>query len=909
MKIHLKKTYKFIIICLSSLMSVSLIFYPNWQQLTFASYFKNYQSAESVEPSDQHGSSENINARTRLTSGIRLYESRQYRGAIASLQAAITLYQMNGDRLGEALTRVYLAKVYQELAEWEAAKQEISTSLVLLEQQEESTKPTLVILSQALNTWGSIQLATGDISGALESWENAETIYSLIEDLIGIIGSKINQVQALNQLGLYRRAQRILSTVHQTLEQMPPDPIKAIGLRSFGISLQVIGKLERAQTILEESLAIARQLEENQALKPEEISATLIALGNNARALQQPQVARAYYQEAAEMTSQPIEGVEAQLNELSLLVETQQWTEAIGLLPTIQSHLDNLPISRFSIYARINFASSLRKIAQRQPTLDRATLNDSEIDLNLVAQILAKAVQSAKILNDTRAESYALSQLGYLYEQANQWSDARQLTEQAIILAQGIQAIDIVATAQWQLGRILKQQGKTAEAIAAYTEAFHILQSLRSDLVATSSQLQFSFRDTIEPIYRELVALLLEASQSPGIPPGISDSENIDEQTAKKINRDRQKNLQQARKIIEALQLAELDNFFRNTCLQVREAQIDQVDSSAAVIYPMILPDRLAVILSLPGQPLRDYETNLPANQIETVLTDFWQSLNPVFNNEKRLQVAQQLYNWLIKPAEPDLIAGDIKTLVFVLDGSLRNLPMAALYDGQQYLVEKYSIALTPGLQLLDPQSLERKKLQVLSGGLTQPRQGFKALPGVELEVQEIASQLQSDIILDRDFTEINLESKIHQFSFPVVHLATHAQFSSNVDRTFILTWDGRINIQELNELLLPNRQKIASPIELLVLSACQTASGDRRATLGLAGVAVRSGARSTLATLWSVQDNSTAILMSEFYRAIANSKVSKAEALRRSQMALLHHSRFQHPFYWAPFVLIGNWL
>jgi tetratricopeptide (TPR) repeat protein len=148
-------------------------------------------------------------------------------------------------------------------------------------------------------------------------------------------------------------------------------------------------------------------------------------LGNNARALQQPQVAQAYYQQAAEMNSQPIKGVEAQLNELSLLVETQQWPEAIGLLPTVQSNLDNLPISRLSIYARINFAHSLLKIAQAQPPLNQATLNDSVIDLNLVAQILAQAVQSAKILNDTRAESYALSQLGYLYEQANQSTDGR----------------------------------------------------------------------------------------------------------------------------------------------------------------------------------------------------------------------------------------------------------------------------------------------------------------------------------------------------------------------------------------------------------------------------------------------------------------------------------------------------
>lgn len=216
---------------------------------------------------------------------------------------------------------------------------------------------------------------------------------------------------------------------------------------------------------------------------------------------------------------------------------------------------------------------------------------------------------------------------------------------------------------------------------------------------------------------------------------------------------------------------------------------------------------------------------------------------------------------------------------------------------------------MTPGLQLLEPRSLVREKLQVLSAGLTKPRQGFASLPGVQREVDQIASQLESEIILAQNFTKSNLQSKIDNFSFPVVHLATHGQFSSDAEKTFLLTWDGRINIQELHELLQPKQQNILNPIELLVLSACQTALGDRRAALGLAGVAVRSGARSTLATLWSVQDDSTAILIAEFYRQISNSEVTKAEALRRSQIALLKDGRFNHPFYWAPFVLVGNWL
>jgi CHAT domain-containing protein len=129
------------------------------------------------------------------------------------------------------------------------------------------------------------------------------------------------------------------------------------------------------------------------------------------------------------------------------------------------------------------------------------------------------------------------------------------------------------------------------------------------------------------------------------------------------------------------------------------------------------------------------------------------------------------------------------------------------------------------------------------------------------------------------------------------------------VEDTFVLTWDNRLNVKELGDLLQTRSQDTNTPIELLVLSACQTAKGDKRAPLGLAGVAVRSGARSTIATLWSVNDESAAQFMIEFYHQLAKSKVTKAQAVRLAQLKLLKKPEFENPFYWAPFVLIGNWL
>jgi CHAT domain-containing protein len=162
--------------------------------------------------------------------------------------------------------------------------------------------------------------------------------------------------------------------------------------------------------------------------------------------------------------------------------------------------------------------------------------------------------------------------------------------------------------------------------------------------------------------------------------------------------------------------------------------------------------------------------------------------------------------------------------------------------------------------------------------------------------------------LLDENFTTKILEKTINDQPFRVVHLATHGQFSSKAKDTFILTVDGRINVSELDSLLKSREQKRTEPIELLVLSACETAAGDNRAALGLAGVAIRSGARSTLASLWQIGDDSTASFIREFYSELITGKTT-AEALRLSQLKMLEDQKYNRPMYWAPYVLVGNWL
>jgi CHAT domain-containing protein len=615
------------------------------------------------------------------------------------------------------------------------------------------------------------------------------------------------------------------------------------------------------------------------------MSAAFFSLGNTARTQEDTKAALKFYQQAVgtagstPSNSLQITKIQAQLNQLSLLLETKQWQDAQALWPQIQSEIPKLPSSRTAVYAKINFAQSLALLRQ-------ATTADALSDLD-IAQLLVAAVKQSKSLSDQRSISYALGSLGGLYEQTQQWSDAKDLTQQALLLTQAINAPDIAYRWQWQLGRLLKEQGDIPGAIAAYTEAVNTLQSLRGDLVAINPNVQFSFRESVEPVYRQLVGLLLESTDTKSV----------------------QKNLTQARNVFESLQQAELVNFFRETCIDTRPVQIDSIDQQAAVIYPVILPDRLEVILSLPNQKLRHYATPLPQEQVEGIAIQLRQLLFQRTNSQS-LPLSQQVYNWLIRPAEADLTRSKVKTLVFVLDGALRNIPMATLHDGKQYLMEKYAIALTPGLALLESHPLARGRLKALTAGISKPHQGYPALTYVEPELKQILSRIPGKALLNQKFTDATLQQEISEEPFSIVHIASHGQFSSKSEETFILTWDDRIRVGELNNLLRTTDRRQSNPIELLVLSACETAKGDNRAALGLAGVAVRAGARSTLATLWSVEDEVTASFMSRFYQELANATVTKAEALRRAQTSILQNPKYkQRPYYWASYVLVGNWL
>jgi CHAT domain-containing protein len=269
---------------------------------------------------------------------------------------------------------------------------------------------------------------------------------------------------------------------------------------------------------------------------------------------------------------------------------------------------------------------------------------------------------------------------------------------------------------------------------------------------------------------------------------------------------------------------------------------------------------------------------------------------------------ARQLYDWLIRPIAAELEKYQVETLVIVPDGALSTIPLAALHDGERFLVARYALATTPGLTLTDPRPIGGTRAQILLNGLSESVQGFPPLPHVAEELQDIQQIYGGTVLQNKAFTIPNMEKGLEATPYTIVHIASHAQFNRDIDKTFLLTYEDKLSMGRLEQFLGLSKFR-TNAVELLTLSACETAAGDDRAALGLAGLAIKAGARSALATLWVVNDPAAAAVVSHFYRELQSPGASKARALRQAQLKVLEDPRYRHPNYWSAFLLIGNWL
>ena len=833
--------------------------------------------------------------------GVALYQDGDFQPAIDRWQSALQAYTQAADVAAQAVINENLARAYQQL---------------------------------------------GQPAAALDAWGAAASHYRRLGDATKLGRTLTEQAQVHLRLGQYRRAIALLC--HPQLDQSDQPCVagsawalaqthqdrlgEVAALGSLGESYRLWGNYTTAEELLQQGLTLAEaegyvqfqvpilnslgSLAQRQARVSSQRAESAQQLGLSGFAsdfFAQAQQRQAEAQQVLERSltlaqehQDPLGELQTRLN----LLPIYRHQADSGALQENRQHLATLlaqlPASRSVAYGAIALGKSYQPmdvgfrcggtdwLAQAQPWLERGAA-------------------IAVTIGDRRAESFALGELGHLYECRGAFPQAMGWTTRAQLAAtDGLGAADSLYLWQWQAGRIYRQQQQWGQAMGAYEQAVATLESIRTEILVADQDLQFDFRDTVEPIYRELIDLQL-STVDPALPVAVAPE--VKQGTPPP--EDATRLLEAALVTADSLRLAELQNYFGNDCIltPVAQARVDLLAQSTntAVISSVVLPDRTALIANIPNQPPKliwiDHSQDLQEQVIQ-----FRLGLEAYFTEPYDTAIAQHLYQHLIAPLEPTLQAADINTLVFIHDGFLRSVPMAALYDGQRFLIEKYAIATTPALTLTAPEALSLENMQALVLGSSQAvvaagRQ-FRPLPGVPREVDSVLAALPgSQALLDTDFSQDQLQQTLQANPYDILHFATHGQFSPDPQENFIITGQGEtVTFGQLEAFI-----RASSPndpqVDLVMLTACDTAAGDDRSTLGLAGVAIRAGARSAIASLWQADDLTTAQIVQDFYHYLQDPQLNKAQALQQAQIQAIQRGASVTPGKWAPLILVGNWL
>jgi CHAT domain-containing protein len=829
-------------------------------------------------------------------SARQAYAAGLYGQARDLWQQAAAGYGASHDAIHQAMAFSNLALALHKLGQTIPAQEAISNSLRLLSTSAPlsggSPRDRDRTRAQVLNTQARLAFDQGQALEALRSWQEASTLYQAVGEESLARVSTLHQGEALRSLGHLSQARQRLEALLAELAQRPAtgpsapgeSELRSAALLSLASTLVRQGEGPQALALQRQSLAIAEAI-----AQPAAISAAQRAIADSERREGHTAAALLLYQQAEQNSGTSIDRLAAGSARLSLLVETFQFSAAARLWPTQVKAAAALPPSRAGLDVGLQLAESLLRLSAVGPALPRELQPPPATIEALFQQVLS----AANGLADPRGRSLALGGLGALAELRADWSDAARLSEQALALARPLNLPELTARWTWQQGRIARAQGDGGAALRFYEQAIAAQDTLRRELAGSTARIQISFRASIEPLYRQYIDLL--TSGPGGSDPGA---------------------LQRARQAIEALQIAEINDFFREACLQPTQVAVDRIDPRAAVIYPIALPDRLLVIMRLPGAAgaLISHSQPLASGELERTVAALQRGLqvDPIlhsrFESGELLPAAQRLHDWILRPFAAALQSSGATHLVFVPDASLRGVPMAVLHDGQAYVAQRYGVALAPGLQLRASRRRRAAEPRLLLAGLSEARADFPPLASVTTELESIRQRMAATVLVNRAFTRDALRQALASADYGVVHLATHGQFSSRASDTFLLAYDQTIPVTAIDGLLQPSRRLGGDSLQLLVLSACQTAAGDPAANLGLAAMAVRSGASATMASLWPVSDDATAQFMAAFYGAWQGGRISKADALRQAQSQLLASSSYQHPFYWAAFTLLGNW-
>lgn len=676
--------------------------------------------------------------------------------------------------------------------------------------------------------------------------------------------------EVYEQRGYRRQAVAILHDA-ETISHTAPQQIE-LDLKFARLYFEQ-GNYPLSQARLD-TLLINSELQTRQRISALNLSAAI------ASTLNRPQVASQLYQRAttlAEKTDTDLALI-TQTNHARHELDYGNWRAAEPIAQVLLKSVASLDATPGNIEIRISVAEVVSRLARQ---------NGKSNDRAEVLELLRTAESQAEIRGLTRLQSFALGYQGRTLLDDGKVKVALEKLEQASFLASSSNAFESTYLWQWQSARGHNLLGATATAVAHYKTAINSLEYVRQDLITGSP---FTFPQKIQPLFAELSDLLLqEARRAPDKTRG-------------------QELLREVQMLLEQAKSAELQDYFQNDCV-IPDKTIDltQIADATAVIYPVVLADRLEILTNI-GNEIYQSEHPISAAELENLVNEFRDQLQRDQGDDEYLEIGKELYEIVFAGIEPTLQSEQIDTLLVIPDSSLRTIPFSALYDGESFLIENYAIATTPGISLTLPKPLDVEQSNLFAGGISLPVQGFSGLPGVPVELDRLKASYGAEVLQDQQFNRETIQGQLASADYSIVHIATHGHFDSNPQESFLLAYDDKLTM-DLLEQSIGSRRLAGNPLELLVLSACETAVGDNRAALGLAGVALKAGARSAVATLWQISDAATVEIIQSFYEQSNVAGQSKASALRNAQLKLIRSEQFYHPSDWAPFLLIGNWL
>jgi CHAT domain-containing protein len=435
---------------------------------------------------------------------------------------------------------------------------------------------------------------------------------------------------------------------------------------------------------------------------------------------------------------------------------------------------------------------------------------------------------------------------------------------------------------------------KKTQAINSYKQSISVLSSIREELFNGIRLKTDIFEIDVKPVYLGLAGIYLEQAD-------IESNPQVKEEK-----------ILLARDVMESLKNAELADYFEDECVaskhKIETNKLTRTPEGVALLYPIALPDRLTVLITLPDA-IKHYNVDIRYNELNKLVRSYRKYIQ-VRSSNQFLGVSQKIYQLLIHPVEKDLIAANIHTLLVAPDGVLRLVPFASLHDKKKFLIEKYAIVTIPSINMTDTtvSHYNKEEAETLVVGLSDAVQDFSALPSINEELRDINKIMNGKkIYKNTEYTISNVQNEFKTNDYNIVHFATHGVFGGTGKNSFLLTYESQLDMNKLEDLMSLGKYR-NHQVDMLTLSACQTALGNERAALGLAGVAVKAGVKSAVATLWYVDDQATSLAIRELYRQLKKDNMTKAKALQNAQRMLLNKRQYWHPIYWAPFLLIGNW-